>query len=199
MTRIRIWPLFCLFALTLAGCAGVNTTSTPGRGESSQRAPVIERQTVTIPGGTPAFDREKHADDELLVYAKRFGELSAESQKKEWQLVSQELTKNRKDIFNRLKAAIIYAVPNSRLRDNTKALVYLTELLREKQLEDDLAAFVSLLKDFVEDRQRGDENSYKLNQRIRDEQHRAEELQQKLDALKNIDKTMIERGQNINK
>ena len=42
-------------------------------------------------------------------------------------------------------------------------------------------------------------SGHTLNQRVRDEQHRADELQAKLDALKNIEKTLIDRNQGTNK
>lgn len=163
-------------------------------------ASTTERTTPAIAtGGTDTFDRERHADDELLVYAKRFGELPAENQKKELAQVAQILSRNKKDTFNRIKAALIYGLPNSRLRDNAKALALLTELQRDKTLEDDVGGLVALMKDVVDERQRLEDNSTKLNQKVRDEQRRADELQQKLDALKNIDKTMIERGQTLPK
>lgn len=203
------WLVICFMALTLFGCgqapsrpntAAKQSVDSPKvdspKVESTQNA---ERSPVALPGITNIFDRERHADDELMIYAKRFGELSAENQKKEYAMVMQALNRNKKDTFNRLKAALIYSLPNSRLRDNTRALPLLADLQRDKLAEDDVSALVSILKDYVEDRQKLEDSNNKLAQKIKDEQRRADELQQKLDALKNIDKTMIERGQGTQK
>lgn len=195
-----------LAALLLASCGVIPSRSGPPspaavKPNNEDRAKADTTQTIERPstmpliGGVDTFDREKHADDELLVYAKRFGDLSTDNQKKEYSQVVQALAKNKKDIFNRIKAALIYALPNSKLRDNAKAVSLLAELLKEKQIEEDVSAFLAILKDYVDERQKLEDSAVRLSQRIRDEQRRADELQQKLDALKNIDKTMIERGQ----
>lgn len=192
--------LLCLLILTLSGCAASPTrpTASPSADRNGAESQP-ERAAAPPPAPATTFDREKHADDELLIYARRFGELSADSQKKEQSQVMQALGRNKKDTFNRLKAAVIYSLPGSRYRDNARALALLAELQRDKSLEDDIGALVALLKDFVEDRQRLEDNAAKLSQKTKDEQHRADELQQKLDALKNIEKTLIDRGQGTKK
>lgn len=135
-----------------------------------------------------------HGDDEMLIYAKRFGELSAESQQKEYNRVMQALNLNKKDPATRLKAALILSLPDSRHRDNGRALPLLSELQRDKSLDDDIVALASIVKDYVEERQKLEENTLALSQKLKDEQHRAEELQMKLDELKKIEKTMMERS-----
>lgn len=187
------WLASCLMALALSGCGLIPGRPTAGTTQNAERAPGEPL------GIANSLDRERHADNELLIYAKRFGELSAENQKKEYALVMQALNRNRKDTFNRLKAALIYSLPNSRLRDSTRALPLLADLQRDKPGENEVNALVSILKDFVEERQKHEDSSSKLAQKIKDEQRRADELQQKLDALKNIDKTMIERTQGTQK
>lgn len=208
MTINRFLISLCTASLMLSGCITAPSKpesppqperTKPESAKPSAAPPPEERTSPWTLGSTSIFDRERHADDELLVYAKRFEELSAENQKKEQALVMQTLGRNKKDTFTRLKAAWIYSLPNSRFRDNTKALAVIAELQREKNLEDDVSAVIALMKSFIEDRQKLEDNSLRLNQRIRDEQHRADELQMKLDALKNIDKTMIDRGQGTRK
>jgi len=197
------WLAICFIVLALTGCGQAPTK--PGAvTKPSEPAKVETPPSVERPQSTPAVipgmgDRERNADDELLIYAKHFGELSVENQKKEYNQVMQSLSRNKKDFFNRLKAALIYSLPNSRLRDNARAQPLLADLLREKPAEDDISALLSILKDFVEERQRIEEGANKTAQKLKDEQRRADELQQKLDALKNIEKTMIERGQGMQK
>lgn len=205
MTRPFHLMLALPLALTLSGCittpekpSGVTTPTAT----KSKTDPAVTSQETTGGwplGNNPSPDREQHADDELLVYAMRFGNLTLDQQKKELTQVLQALNRNKKDAFIRLKAALIYSLPNSRLHDNAKAIPLLSDLQREKSLGEDVVALVDLLRDLVEERQRADENAARLNQRVRDEQHRADELQAKLDALKNIEKTLIDRNQGTNK
>lgn len=189
----------CFLILALSGCVTAPSRPTSPPPATDHARNDAERPAIAQSGQPPAFDREKHADDELLVYARRFGELSADNQKRELSQVMQALSRNKKDTFNRIKAALIYSLPSSRQRDNARALSLLAELQRDKSLEDDVGALVALLKDFVEERQRIEDNSAKLSLKARDEQRRADELQQKLDALKNIEKTLIDRGQGTSK
>lgn len=196
----------CFMALALSGCG--QSPSRPNTGvKPIVDAPKVEttqhsdRASTAPPGASTVFERERHADNELLIFAKHFGELSAENQKKESTLVMQALNRNKKDTLNRVKAAMIYSLPNSRLRDTTRALPLLADLQRDKPSDEDVISLVSILKDYVEDRQKLEDNNKKLEdsnnklaQKAKDEQRRADELQQKLDALKNIDKIMIERG-----
>lgn len=205
MTRPSHPALALAFTLILSGCITTpekpSGTATPSA-TKTKTEPAVSQTDTSSPwpfGNSPTFDRERHADDELLVYAMRFGNLTLDQQKKELTQVLQALNRNKKDAFTRLKAALIYSLPSSRLHDNAKAMPLLTELQREKTLEEDVVALVDLLRDLVEERQRADENATRLNQRIRDEQHRADELQAKLDALKNIEKTLIDRNQGTNK
>lgn len=192
-------------ALTLSGCITSpekpsGAVSTPATKPRAEPATTPQDPTSAWPfGSSTPVDRERHADDELLVYAMRFGNLTLDQQKKIQTQVLQALNRNKKDNFLRLKAAIIYSVPSSRLHDNAKAIALLSELQREKELEEDVTALIDLLRDVVEERQRADDNAARLTQKVRDEQRRAEELQAKLDALKNIEKTLIDRNQGTNK
>lgn len=129
------WLVICFIALALLGCGQAPTKPSAGAKPSEpvkvEPPPSVECSTSTplgIPGG---LDRERNADDELLIYAKHFGELSVENQKKEYNQVMQSLNRNKKDTFNRLKAALIFSLPNSRLRDNARALPMLVDLLRQ--------------------------------------------------------------------
>jgi len=183
------------FVLTLTACS-----STPEKVAVTSTSP-SSRPKLTV-GQSPAdasASKEKPAVNALLLYAMRLGKLPLDQQKKELAQVMQSLNRNKKDPENRLKAALIYSLPSSRLHDNAKAIALWSELQREKEAEEDVAALVDLLRDVVEERQRADENLARLNQKVRDEQRRSDDLQAKLDALKNIEKTLIDRNQGTNK
>jgi hypothetical protein len=181
-------------ALLVTGCGQLGTRPT-----ASAKTPEATSGINAPASNANSGNREVNMDDELLNYGKHFGELSVENQRKELTLVMQALSRNKRDTNNRLKAALIYSLPGSRLRDSARALPLLIDLQRDKPTEEDINALVSLLRDFVEERQRLEESNSRLTVKVRDEQQRIDDLQLKLDALKNIDKTMIERSQGINK
>jgi len=169
-------------------------TKGPKTGDSASSGAVRVIESTTISNQT------------LLEYASSFVELSADAQKKELVQIDQAIAQNKSDLKNRMKAAMIYALPNSRLRDTAKAQTLLDNLLREKTLDNERKILATLLWDYTIE-------TNKLAQKARDEQKRADSSQQKLDALqqkndalqqmlddlKNIEKTMVDRDQGIRK
>lgn len=170
MHRPSSWPVFFIFALALGGCTNM-----------AMKDSVL-----------PAFARK---DNELLAFARHYSELSAEGQKKEYALVTQSLSRSKNDLTSRVKAAMIFGLPASRLRDNGRALALLDEVLRDKSADADTKALAGMLKDYVSERQKFEDNAARLGQKVAEEQKRADSLQQKLDELKNIEKALIERDQ----
>jgi Holliday junction resolvase RusA-like endonuclease len=121
---------------------------------------------------------------DVLDFAESFGEMTFEQQKKELLQNNQ----NKGDLTSRIKIAMIYGLPNSKLRDTNKAQALLDELARDKNLDGDRKILTLIMRDYIT------ENN-KLGIKVRDEQKRADTLQQKLDDLKNIEKMMLEREQ----
>jgi len=185
-----IWPILCGVFLA-AGCAPVPPKG--GHVQAQAPAPVIIVR----------------ADNEILAYALRYGALSAEEQRKEHALVMQAYNSNKHDLTNRMKAALVLSLPASRQRDNARALALLDEIQRDNAADPDTKAVSSLLKEYVSERQKLEENAAKLGQKAADErkrvealqartdelQQKAEGLQQKLDELRNIEKTLTNRDQ----
>lgn len=158
----------------------------------------------TPPAATSATPRL--AGDSLLEYSGRFMELSAEAQKKELAQINEGLSQNKSDFNYRMKAAIIYAIPASRLRDVNKAQILLDELIRDKTLDRRRKALAIILKDYMSENGKSVDESNKLlnennklTQKVRDEQKRADTLQQTLDDLKTIEKTMVDRELGVRK
>ncbi|MPS48108.1 hypothetical protein [Methylobacillus sp.] len=143
---------------------------------------------------TPQPTKERNAASNLLEFISHFSELSLESQKKELAEALKKISSNNKDLHQKTRVAIIYAIPGSKLRDPIKAQPLLEELAREKQLGKEENAIVSILRENAAE-------IAKLNQRLRDEIRRADEsqqkadnLQQKLDELKKIERTMMQKS-----
>lgn len=165
----RLCLTFCAF-IFISGCAQMNM-------KRSSPAPV-----VTPDGGVLAFSRH-------------FGTLPAEGQKKEYAHIMQALSRSKQDPVLRMKAALIYSLPASRHRDTERALTLLDTLQRDMHIAPEARALAGLLKDYVSERQKLENNAARAGHKAAEEQKRAEGLQQKLDELKNIEKAMTERYQ----
>lgn len=195
MISTSFWSILCLVFL-VTGC----TTLPPKNGRTSAPSP-----TVVAPPPVVAV----RADNEILAYALRYGALPAEEQRKEYALVMQSFNNNKESLGNRMRAALVMALPGSRQRDNVKALALLDEIQRDHEADADTKAIAALLKEYVSERQKLEENAAKLLQKAADEhkrvemlqsrtdelQQRADGLQQKLDELRNIEKALTNRDQ----
>ena len=180
-----LYPSLLCACLLLSACAQIpkNTCPEPGRNNCPE---------TPVDSGTRIFNNQHVLGNELLEYAQRYSEFSAEAQKKEVSQVTQALTANKSNISTRMKAALIYGLPASRFRDQAKSQLLLEDLLHDKAIDANTKALATILQDFL------NENAKQL-QKNKDEQKRADGLQQKLDELKNIEKTMGERDQGVRK
>lgn len=182
MKNTSLWPAFCMLVL-ITGCAPV-----PPQAPPPSPPPVIVVR----------------ADNEILAYALRYGAMTADEQRKEHALVMQAYNSNKTNLTNRMKAALVFSLPGSRQRDNTKALALLDDIQRDSSADPDTKAISALLKEYVNERIKLEENAVKLGTKLTDDQKRIESLQlkadglqqkvdtlqQKLDELKNIEKTL---------
>jgi hypothetical protein len=189
MKHSLLWLTTCLTITILAGC-----TQAPNRPKETVKVYECQHEVTPSPP-IPATTCDNDLDDELLEYAKRFRELSADGQKKEYTLTMQSLSRNKNDTSARMKAALIAGLPSSRYRDNARAISLLDEIQRDKRVDGATQSLAALLKDYAIERQKSDDNAAKLTQKAKDEQQRADDLQQKLDDLRSIEKTLIERNQ----
>lgn len=179
-----LFPALICASLLLSACAQIFKNTCPDTGRSS--CPETSRNSTRI------LDNQRATGSELLDYALRYSQFSAEAQKKEITQVTQALAVGKANANIRMKAALIYGLPASHFRDQAKSQLILEDLLHEKALDSDTKALATILQDTL------DENS-KLSQKSKDEQKRADGLQQKLDELKNIEKSMGERDQGVRK
>lgn len=183
MKFLTTWTVYCFILILTVGC--------------TQQAVKPSAPTIV----------QIKTDNEILAYAQRFGAMSAEEQKKEQAAVMQSLNRNKHDLALRMKAALAFGLPASRQRDNARALALLDEVQRDGSADADTRALAVLLKEYVSERQKLEENAAKSAQKAAEEQKRAdglqqkadglqqkaESLQQKLDELKNIEKALTER------
>ncbi|HZV97747.1 MAG TPA: hypothetical protein VFF74_02030 [Methylophilaceae bacterium] len=149
----------------------------------------------------------------ILEYMVRFNEMSVDGQRKELAQVHEKLVLNKYDFNYRMKAAVIYALPSSRFRDPSKAQALLDDLVREKALDSRYKVMAIMLRDYLNETTKLIQENSKLLQennkllqennknvlKAREEQKRADTLQQMLDELKSIEKNMVDREPAVRK
>jgi hypothetical protein len=178
--KSSIW--FCI-AILVSACTQVKTINTP-----PTRADVRSMDNAAINNLS------------LLKFAGSFAELPEEKQKEQFAQANQALASSNGDLNIKMKLAIIYALPNSRLHDVAKAQPLLDDILREPNTGEELKSLATVFRAHIAE-------SHKLVQKTREEQKRADASQLKLDAsqqkiddlerklndLKSIERAMVDR------
>lgn len=209
--------LFVILLGTLTACSGL--TQKPAE-VAVENCPVCPKctdinsvQNTGARNDIPAGSNPIPATEPILDYIGRFSSLSAEEQKKELAQINENLSLNKLDFNYRMKAMVIYAIPGTRLRDIPKAQAFVDGLMREKTLDPQRKVLAGLLRDYITDNARQVQENNRLQQennrlflenitlaqKNRDEQKRADTLQQTLDELKAIEKSLIDREQGLRK
>lgn len=119
----------------------------------------------------PASDAES-----LLLYFQYVRGLAAVDLGREHEMVRQAFTQSRSD-FNRIRLAMLLSLPNTPLSDDPRALELLDPVARNANGQ--LQGLASLLAAHVQERRKLDAGM--------------QGLQQKLDALKSLERSMMER------
>lgn len=173
--------LAAIAALVLAGCALLR-----GPAPEAAPAPVPAPAPVTAPQAE--FVRESEEVVALLAYYQRLLGMPAEDLRREHQSATQALARDKTE-FGRLRLALLLSVPGAAFRDDAKLVTLLeTSAARNGGPESPRRQFVTLLQKLVSERLR--------EQRRADElQLRTEELQQKLDAMLEIERSLRNRRQ----
>ena len=144
---------------------------------------------------TPLFATKNNDVTALLSYSQRIRVLSAESLATEYALATQALAKQRSD-SNRLKLALLLALPNAPFRDDSRAVALAEETLNNKASDSaELKSLAQYIAAVAGEQKRQEDRFQQLSQKLKEEEKRSEALQQKLDALKSIEKDLINREQ----
>jgi hypothetical protein len=130
-------------------------------------------------GDAAAQERESRQVVELIGYAQRVAGLGADEQQRELNASSQIFSKDR-GAYGRVRLALVLSLPGTAFCDEPKA-AGLLEPLVSKDAAGPMQQFAGLLH-------------VQLAERIR-EQRRATQLKEQLDALKDVERKIIEREQ----
>lgn len=161
--------LFCISVL--AGCAGLFT---PGAGPAASGASSVRENRET---------RESRQVIELIAYTQRVATLPAEEQQRELNASAQVLSKDR-GAYGRVRLALLLALPGAAFNDDTRAAGLLEPLAGAGASESPpgpMQQFAGLLHAYISERLR--------------EQRRTAQLKDQLEALKAVERNIIEREQ----
>jgi hypothetical protein len=183
-------PLALLLVVLAAGCTlPVKKEADPSLPPSAP-PPVEERVLppvpTPVPVPAPAPPLEVRAPSELeraLAYFDRLRRMPAAEIGREQEAVRVAFGQSRSD-FDRVRLAMTYALPNTPFHDEGRALDLLEPLVKNTRAElHHLAVFVGV---FAQEQKRLGANVHALQQGV-------QALQQKLDALRSLERSLIER------
>jgi len=162
---IRIVAILCSIS-ALAGCAAL---STQGAGPGGSGAPWARE------------NRESRQVIELIAYTQRVAALQADEQQRELNASTQMLSKDR-GVYGRVRLALLLALPGTAFNDDTRAAGLLESLAGAGASESGpMQQFAGLLH-------------AQISERLR-EQRRTAQLKEQLEALKAVERNIIEREQ----
>jgi hypothetical protein len=126
----------------------------------------------------------------LLVQSENVRKMQAADAARELEQARLAFVRSKTD-YNRLQYAVLSLLPNAGGHDEAKAAALLEPMLKDKSSgATGLRAFGAFLYFQIAENR-------KMEDRMRDEQKRADSLQEKLDALKEVEKSLLDREQSL--
>ncbi len=182
--------LIASFAV-LAACAQTKPVVMPPEVVQPEPAPVLVEpprpEVKPEPAPPPPPEPQQNELYRLLVQSEGVRRMAAGEAAKELEQARQSFARAKTD-YNRLLYALLLLQPNTGAADDAKAAGLLEPMVKERVSGNGMRAFATFVYlQIAENR--------KLEERMRDEQKRADSLQEKLDALKEVEKSLIDREQ----
>ena len=133
--------------------------------------------------------------DAYLAYFRYASNLSTDDLKKEYAAVSQVYGKSKSD-GSRLQLALLFSMPSASFRDDARALGFLKEVIANKANDNtQLKDFALLLSTHIAEHKKQEDKIKNDQGRTEELEQKLEELEEKLEALKDIERSIIERQQ----
>ena len=155
-------------AVAAAGCAPLHTVDKKGPGSAERPS----RQVLARPTLPPPASDAEH----LLSYFQQVRALAGAELNREHETARQAYANSRSD-FNRVRFAMVLSLPQAAFNDEARALELLEPVSRSANGQ--LQGLASLLVSHLQERRRLDSS--------------LQGLQHKLDALKSLERSMIEK------
>jgi len=178
------WQIGFVFVIVVSGCA-------PADNKTTRPDTPLYRAVVEPPAQSDS-DRIIRFYDRLLQI--KGIELARELES------SRDAFEKDKSELNRLQLALLLSLPGTNFRDDNTALALLGTLVKDKGQEgSSLRPLAIWLNSELLELRRSDDALQQQTARLKEEQRRVEALQQKLDAILEMEMKMIEREQNLPK
>ena len=185
--------LLAALALLVAGCVTPppepEAEVFPQPAETVKETPEPNARTAVIapqPGETPRRVRNDEVE-RLLAYFENVRKLPPADLAREGESARAAFNRTRSD-FDRARLALLLSIPNTALNDDQRAFDMLDPLVKNPSAN--LHAFAILVSAHVQERRR-------LESSMQNLQHNVQGLQQKLDALMSLERSLIDREQPI--
>jgi len=192
-SAIRSYNFIFVAALLTACAAPKRPSPPPVVVPPPEPAPVlVEPPRPEVKLEVPPAPEPQHSDlDRLVLQFDSVRRMQGAEAAKELEQARQAFNRAKTD-YNRIQLALLSLLSNTGGRDDAKAAALLEPMLKDAQKDKSgsggLRAFAVLLYSQIAE-------EHKLEDRMKEEQKRADALQQKLDALKEVEKSLIEREQ----
>ncbi|HEX6002892.1 MAG TPA: hypothetical protein VFZ14_02735 [Burkholderiales bacterium] len=187
--------LAALALLGLAGCVTppAETQPPPAAPQSPvETAPPPETQPevryepeIVYPRAEPAPVRRADDVERLLAYFEQIRKLPPPELQRENESARTAFNRTRSD-FDRMRLALILSVPNTALTDDQRAYELLDPVVKNRTST--LNGLALLMSTYLQERRRLETGMQHLQQNVQG-------LQQKLDALMSLERTLIDREQ----
>ncbi|MGH8727083.1 MAG: hypothetical protein ACREV9_02745 [Burkholderiales bacterium] len=198
----------CILLLALAGCAAPKPDVAPAP-PAPEPAVEAKEPCPEAPVNTEIRWLEITRNSELeklLLYFEGVRDLPAPDLAREYEQRKQNFSSERSE-YLRMQLALLASLPNTGFRDEARALNLLEYFLKDESATPGLRAFAVYLNSTIQEQKKTDEAAKAAAQRVKDEQRRIEsvearlrdeqrrndELEKKLEALKAIEKSLMER------
>lgn len=179
--------------VALVGCAPTKRTLPPPGAVPPEPAPVLvepprpEVKAEPLPPPPPPEPQLAELN-RLLMQSEGVRKMPAADAARELEQARQAFSRSKTD-YNRLLYAMLSLLPSAGGPDDAKAAALLEPMLKDKgNPGNGLRAFAAFLYFQISENR-------KMEDRMREEQKRADSLQEKLDALKEVEKSLIDREQ----
>ena len=178
----QAWGLMVV-AIAVAACAPAHRQTT------GHDAPWY--QTVVEPTQSDT-DRVVRFYDRMLT-------LKANEQAGELEVTRQSFEKDKSEL-NRMQLALLLSLPGASFRDDNTAIALLHPFTKEKDREGaELRPLAIWLHSELIELRRTEETLQQQSTKLKEEQRRSDALQQKIEAILDMEMKMIEREQNLPK
>ena len=187
---IKRYTSIVLVALLAACATGTRPVPAPGPVPPEPAPVLVEPPRPEVkpePPPPPPPEPQQTELNRLLAQSESVRKMPAADAAKELEQARQAFARSKTD-YNRLLYALLSLLPSAGGPDDAKATALLEPLLKDKSASNGLRQFAAFLYFQIAENR-------KMEERMREEQKRAESLQEKLDALKEVEKNLLDREQ----